>query len=85
MIGLYPLSGSDVYIVGAPMFEQLDLQLGDTKTLSVRAHNFKSDGSSDVAMRAALNGAPLDMKRNAFVKHRDLIAKQNNILEFWFE
>jgi predicted alpha-1,2-mannosidase len=38
-LGLYPVAGSDVYQIGAPLFEKATLQLGENQ-LQIQAENF---------------------------------------------
>lgn len=64
------------------MFPQIELSLGANKTLTIVAVNFKSDGSSNTASKASLNGIAIDMRNNAFVTHAALTMLPNNILQF---
>jgi len=43
MIGLYPLTGQTTFLVGAPWFERLELDLGDGKTLLITSTGGNQD------------------------------------------
>lgn len=64
------------------MFQQIELLLGASKTLTILTVNFKTDGSSNTASKASLNGVAIDMRANAFVTHAALTALPNNVLQF---
>lgn len=65
--------------------QRFNLTLDASRSLTIVAHNFNADGSSDVASKAALNGRPIDMQQDAFVRHGELTALANNVLEFWMD
>lgn len=56
-IGLYPLAGTDRYSIGSPAVESAQVNLGNGKTLTVKAEN-QSDGNVYV-QSVTLNGTKL--------------------------
>lgn len=73
-IGLYPLAGSDIYVIGSPVFGEVTLRLegGD---LVVTAHNA---GPGNIYVQSAkLNGEPLE---RAMLRHAEIA--QGGELEF---
>lgn len=76
-LGLYQVAPcGGVYILGSPLVEQADLQMGEGRTLSIRTH-----GNSDRAIyvqRVRLNGKPYPY---SYINHADLVA--GGTLEFY--
>jgi putative alpha-1,2-mannosidase len=67
-IGLFPVAGQDLYLIGSPIFESVTLLLGET-TFTVEAC-----GNSDEAIyvqHATLNGEPLE---RAYLRYAELSA-----------
>jgi predicted alpha-1,2-mannosidase len=59
-IGFYPVNpASGVYMIGSPLFDQVDLHLADGKTFTVTASN--NSPTNMYIQSAALNGAPLNV------------------------
>jgi predicted alpha-1,2-mannosidase len=56
-LGFYPVAGSDIYLIGAPLFEKAEMMIGD-KMLTIEADNF-SPGNLYVR-KVTLNGQVLD-------------------------
>jgi predicted alpha-1,2-mannosidase len=72
MIGIYPVPGTDQYVVGAPAFPHAQLSVkGGTFTVDAHAHATGADPSPDDAyvQSVTLNGAPL---AQPIVHHADL-------------
>jgi len=57
-LGFYPVAGSDIYQIGAPLFERATLHMSPTQTLTVFADNYAPDHL--YVKRVWLNGVPLD-------------------------
>jgi predicted alpha-1,2-mannosidase len=77
-LGFYPLSGSDVYMIGSPLFESVTVHRagGDLKIIT---HN---NGKYNVyVQRAAINGVPIDLKNNPFLTSKQISGPTT--LEFW--
>jgi predicted alpha-1,2-mannosidase len=67
-LGFYPIAGTDIYQIGAPLFRRAMVAVGENK-LEVVAENFSSDNR--YVKRVTLNGRELtDWK----VRHKDLVA-----------
>lgn len=45
MLGLYPVATQTVYLIGSPWFSDLNMTIGDDKTLRIRANNLDNSGS----------------------------------------
>ncbi|KAK5136210.1 hypothetical protein LTR08_003817 [Meristemomyces frigidus] len=59
MIGLYPMTGQDFFLIGSPWFERLEIQLGTNKSLIVTS----TGGDADTAyyvQSLTVNGKPWD-------------------------
>ena len=56
-LGFYPVAGSDIYQIGAPLFEQVTLKLGANE-LKIETKNFSS--KNKFVEKVWLNGKPLD-------------------------
>ena len=86
-LGLYPLAGSDRFILGSPRFKEVVVGVGSEASgckLRVVAHNASS--TSMYILRAEINGVAIDVKRNPFVRFADLVPKQpggTSVLEVW--
>ena len=75
-LGLYPLAGSDGFVLGSPRFAEVELRSPDGPRLTIRAHN--ASAANVYVQRAALDGVPLAAP---FVRFRDLIGGAT--LECW--
>ena len=75
-LGLYPLAGSDGFVVGSPRFGEVELRSPDGQRLTIRAHN--ASAANTYVERAALDGQLL---ATPFVRFRDLIGGAT--LECW--
>lgn len=75
-LGFYPVTpGSAEYVIGSPLFEQMDLTLEDGKVFTITASN---NNSKNVYIRSAsLNGKPYD---KTYLKHSDIL--KGGTLEF---
>lgn len=76
-LGLYPVAGSDLYYLNAPLFERAVIQLGGGGTLTIEAPGASFERR--VVTGITLNGEPLDRHH---VQHAELI---DATLEFTLE
>jgi predicted alpha-1,2-mannosidase len=68
-LGFYPVTpGSDVYVIGTPLFPEASIGLGNGKAFTVKATNV-SDKNIYI-QSATLNGQPL---QKSFVRHADIM------------
>ncbi|RFU28116.1 hypothetical protein B7463_g8224, partial [Scytalidium lignicola] len=59
MLGLWPISGQDVYLINPPYFREVSIRNGQTgKTATVRNINFDSSYEAIYIQSAKLNGKP---------------------------
>jgi putative alpha-1,2-mannosidase len=82
-LGLYPLTGSPTYVLGSPVFADVNITLpgvnGGAALVRVLAHN-ASAGSVYVSA-AAVNGQPLP---SPYVNHSALVGDgSGGLLEVW--
>jgi len=56
-LGFYPVAGSDVYQIGAPLFKKAEMKIGD-KTLTITADNFSPE--NQYVQKVWLNGKLLN-------------------------
>jgi predicted alpha-1,2-mannosidase len=56
-LGFYPVAGSDIYQIGAPLFEKAEMMIGD-KTLTIIADNYSPENI--YVKKVTLNGNILD-------------------------
>jgi predicted alpha-1,2-mannosidase len=73
-LGFYPVAGSDIYQIGAPLFEKAEMMIGD-KVLTIIADNY-SPGNI-YARKVTLNGTILD---RWWFRHSEVA--QGGILKF---
>ena len=74
MIGLYPVTGQPVFLVGSPWFEDLRIDLGAGRTLEIT-----SEGGSDDAYQVQsleLNGQPWN---KAWISWEDVFAEGGSL------
>ena len=67
-LGLYPVAGQPLYLIGSPLFTSSTIHLGNGKTFTVRAAD--SSSSAIYVQSAELNGKPL---HRAWLTHHDII------------
>ncbi|MCP4643071.1 MAG: glycoside hydrolase family 92 protein [bacterium] len=65
-LGFYPLAGSDMYWLGAPLFERAEVKLGEG-TLEIVADNFAPDHL--YVRSVSLNGTPLE---RTWIRHDEI-------------
>ena len=68
-MGLYPLAGQPLYLIGSPLFTSTTIHLGNDNAFTVLAAN--SSNSAIYVQSAELNGKPL---HRAWLTHREIIA-----------
>ncbi len=66
-IGIYPSTGSDIYLISSPTFKYIQLALPDGKHLTVTAHNLSRENVYIV--EATLNGLEL---HRAWFRHGEI-------------
>ncbi len=66
-LGLYPVAGSDLYVLGTPLFPLAELDLGDGSTLTIEAPG--ADADVRYVRSVTLNGERVEGDR---VRHVDL-------------
>ena len=75
-LGLYPVAGQDVYLLGSPSVPDARIAVGNGKTLRILAHGAGADGLNRYIQSARLNGKQLNQ---AWFRHADLM--KGGILE----
>lgn len=80
MIGLYPITGQSTFLIHAPWFESLTVDLGGGKTLEVTASGGGKDGDGEdvYVQRLSVNG---NVWKKSWVDWRDLF-ESGGKLEF---
>lgn len=73
-MGLYPVYGQDLYCLTAPVFEEIEIDLKDGATLTIKAPG--ANDKNHYITKARLNGQPLD---SAWVRHKDIA--QGGVIE----
>lgn len=68
-LGIYPLAGQDVYLIGTPSFDKATLRLSAGKILTISAENLDGHGINRYVQSARLNGKDLP---NAWFRHREI-------------
>jgi len=74
-IGLFPVAGQDIFLIGSPIFDSV------TPALSGASFTVEASGNSDGAIyvqRATLNGAPLE---RAYLRYAELADGGRLVLE----
>jgi len=66
-LGFYPIAGSDIYQLGAPLFKNVEIDLGG-KTLSIIAENYSP--SNMYVSQVFLNGTLLNRR---WIKHSEIV------------
>jgi predicted alpha-1,2-mannosidase len=59
MMGIFPVAGQDVYLIGTPAFDRTTLTLGNGRTLVIDARNLGDHDVNRYVQSADLNGHPL--------------------------
>jgi predicted alpha-1,2-mannosidase len=67
-LGFYPVAGSDIYQIGAPLFRKAEIKTGDN-TLTIIADNYSP--TNKYVRKTWLNDIPLD---RLWLKHSELIS-----------
>jgi predicted alpha-1,2-mannosidase len=67
-LGFYPLAGTDIYQVGAPLFRRADIRIGG-KTIKIKAENYSADNI--YVKRFWLNDSLLNRR---WIKHDEIAA-----------
>lgn len=75
MMGLYPVVTQTVYLIGSPWFSELNMTLGEGKTLSIKANNLDNHERFYV-QSVKVNGQPWE--RN-WLEHDDVMANGGTI------
>jgi predicted alpha-1,2-mannosidase len=69
MLGLFPVAGQDLYLIGSPVFTGSDLDLGNGHMLHIRAPGLGTGGANPFVQSAELNGHPID---RAWLRHGEI-------------
>lgn len=80
MIGLYPITGQPIFLIHAPWFESLTVDLGGGKTLKVTASGGDEDGDGEAiyVQKVKVNGG---VWRKSWVEWGDVF-ENGGTLEF---
>lgn len=68
-LGIYPVSGQDVYLISSPSVPDASLSLGHGRSLHIHATNLDASGLNRYVQKATLNGRDLP---NAWFRHADI-------------
>ncbi|KAL1916584.1 uncharacterized protein VTP21DRAFT_5775 [Calcarisporiella thermophila] len=74
MIGVYPVTGQDFYLLASPYFSTTTINLGGGHTFTIKAHDFSPNNR--YVQRAVLNGKPLT---GAWFRHKDMLPEGESI------
>ena len=75
-MGLYPVNPSNgAYVFGSPLFDQVDLNLGNGKSMKIIAEN--NSDTNIYIQEVTLNGAEY---KYSFITHKDLV--DGGVLKF---
>ena len=78
-LGFFPVAGQDLYLIGAPHFAKVVMNIGRGQKLQIDAHGLDSEHLH--VEKVALNGKVL---KGAFFTHTELLdAGELSKLEFW--
>jgi len=68
-MGFFPVAGQDVYLIGSPLFDKIEMDCGNGKTFSVIA---KNNSSSNLYIQSAkLNG---NEYKRSWITHSDIVS-----------
>ncbi|WBO21040.1 GH92 family glycosyl hydrolase [Sphingomonas abietis] len=68
-LGLFPVAGQDLYLIGSPEFTASDIDLGGGHILHIRAPGLGATGENPFVQSAELDGRPLD---RAWLRHEEI-------------
>lgn len=68
-LGLYPVAGQNVYLLGTPAIPDASISVRNGKRLHIVAHGADAGGLNRYIQSATLNGKPL---QNAWFRHADI-------------
>jgi len=68
-LGFYPNAGQDIYLVGTPSFQEVEMRLSNGKLLRIEARNLDAGHANHYIQSATLNGAPLE---TAWFRHAQI-------------
>jgi len=69
MLGIFPVAGQDLYLIGSPVFPESKLDLGNGHTLRIVADGAGTQGTNRYVQAATLNGHPID---RAWLRHGEI-------------
>jgi putative alpha-1,2-mannosidase len=78
MLGLYPVVTQPVYLILAPWFEDLKMNIGENKSIRITAKNLDASKGSVFVQSLKVNGKSWD---KSWLSHEDLVVG-NATLEF---
>jgi putative alpha-1,2-mannosidase len=67
-IGIFPVAGQDLYVIGSPLYPKTTLHLATHKDFTIEAKNVSLENKYVVS--ATLNGAPLE---TPWLHHKDIV------------
>lgn len=76
MMGLYPVSGTDVYLLSSPLFPEISLRLGPTQQFTITANRLSE--TNRYIQKATLNGLPFD---RCWFRHSEVASASHSRLE----
>ena len=81
MIGIFPVAGQDLYLIGSPQIPEVHLRPDNSKTTGVTILAHSASRQNIYVQKAKLNGKVFN--RN-WIRHTDIIQPHKiNRLEFW--
>lgn len=75
-LGIFPVAGQDVYLIGSPLFKESEIELGRNKTFIIQSNNLSDENI--YVQRALLNGVEL---RQSWFTHDQIFDGGRLILE----
>jgi putative alpha-1,2-mannosidase len=76
MMGFYPVSGTDVYLLSSPLFPETSLQLGREQSFTIVANNLTE--TNRYIQKATLNGLPFE---RSWFRHGEITTALDSKLE----
>lgn len=76
MMGFYPVSGTDVYLLSSPLFPETSLQLGREQSFTIVANNLTE--TNRYIQKATLNGLPFE---RSWFRHGEITSALDSKLE----
>lgn len=74
-LGIFPIAGQDIYLIGSPVFKKSVMKLENGKTFTIVANNVSEKNKYIVSVK--LNGKEYN---DSYIKHNDIMS--GSVLEF---